>query len=290
LALSLDIDLLRSFAAVAESGALSRAGERVGRTQSALSMQMKRLEEIVGQPLLNRTGRGVSLTAAGERLLSHAGKILLLNDQALSELRGQQLIGKLRLGCPDDYAVAILPPLLHAFAGEHPQVQLEVVCGPTPRMRELLGKHAIDLALLSLTADLTDVDILRLEPLVWVVKRGGNALAMDPLPLALGPPDCFDHLAPRKALEDAGLAYRVVYACGSLTGLIAMARAGQAVTVVTATSVPADLEVVSPEAGLPPLPFVGITVAFDKEEPGALASAFADHVRRMLRPLPTGPL
>ena len=286
--LSLDIDLLRSFVAVADCGALSRAAERVGRTQSALSMQMKRLEDIAGQPLLNRTGHGVSLTLAGERLLSYAGRLLHINDQALSELRGQQLVGTLRLGCPDDYAVAFLPLLLNAFANEHPEVQLEVVCGPTPRMRESLAKHAIDLALVSLTSDLTDPEILRLEPLVWVVKRGGNALAMDPLPLALGPPDCFDHQAPRKALEDAGRPYRVVYACDSLTGLIAMARAGQAITVVTATAVPADLEIVSSDSGLPPLPFVGVTIAFDREKPGALPLAFADHLRRMLGPLPSG--
>lgn len=283
--LSLDIDLLRSFAAVADTGALSRAADRVGRTQSALSMQMKRLEDIVGQPLLHRTGRGVGLTLAGERLLSHAIRMVRLNDGALSELRGQQLVGTLRLGCPDDYAVAILPPLLREFASEHPQVQMEVVCGPTPRMKESLAKHAIDLALLSLTttSDIAEGEVLRLEPLVWVSQRGGNALAMDPLPLALGPPDCFDHLAPRKVLEQAGRAYRVVYACGSLTGLIAMARAGQAITVVTATAVPADLEVLPPEAGLPPLPQLGISIAFDRESPGALALAFAGHVRRMFR-------
>lgn len=283
--LSLDIDLLRSFAAVADTGALSRAADRVGRTQSALSMQMKRLEYIVGQPLLHRTGRGVGLTLAGERLLSHAIRMVQLNDGALSELRGQQLEGTLRLGCPDDYAVAILPPLLREFAREHPQVQMEVVCGPTPRMKESLAKHAIDLALLSLTttSDIAEGEVLRLEPLVWVTQRGGNALAMDPLLLALGPPDCFDHQAPRKVLEQAGRAYRVVYACGSLTGLIAMARAGQAITVVTATAVPADLDILPPESGLPPLPQLGVSIAFDRDSPGALASAFAGHVRRMFR-------
>ena len=282
---SLDIDLLRSFAAVADTGSLSRAADRVGRTQSALSMQMKRLEDIVGHPLLHRSGRGVSLTSPGERLLAHAVRMLYLNDGALAELRGPQLQGKLRLGCPDDYAVEILPSLLREFAEEHPLVQLEVVCGQTPRLHALLDRHALDVALVSLTEEgLATGEVLRLEPLVWVVQRGGRALEMDPLPLALGPHDCFDHTEPRRALEAVGRPYRVVYACGSLTGLFAMARAGQAVTVVTASCVPSDLEIVPPEAGLPALQPCGVTVATDPERPSDLAAAFAAHVRRMLLP------
>ena len=283
---SLDIDLLRSFVAIAETGVLGLAAARVGRTQSALSMQMQRLEGVVEQPLLFRTGRGVTLTAAGERLLVQAGQLLRLHDETLAELRGEQLSGVLRFGCPDDYAVVFLPHLLRGFASLNPRVQLEVVCAPTPRLRELLARHAIDLALVSVMVSATGQpdggDVIRREPLVWVGQRGGHAASLDPLPLALGAPDAFDHQAPRQALDAAGRAYRLACASSSLAGLVAMARSGQAVTVLTQTAVPDDLQVLPADADLPALPTVGIALAFDREQPSALVSAFGAHVRQAL--------
>lgn len=300
---SLDIDLLRSFVAIAETGVLGQAAARVGRTQSALSMQMQRLEGIVEQPLLHRTGRGVTLTAAGERLLVRAGELLRRHDETLAELRGQQLAGVLAFGCPDDYAVAFLPQLLRGFASLHPRVQLEVVCAPTPRLRELLARHALGLALVSVPDALPQAEpadapadeadgapddgqpgrVIRREPLVWVAQRGAAALSQDPLPLALGAPDSMDHQAPRRALEAAGRAYRIACASSSLAGLVAMARSGQAVTVLTRSAVPDDLQLGSADTlGLPRLPAVGLTLAFDREVPPAPAAAFAAHIRRVL--------
>lgn len=291
---SLDIDLLRSFVAIAETGVLGQAAARVGRTQSALSMQMQRLEGIVEQPLLHRTGRGMSLTAAGERLLSRAAELLRKHDETLAELRGEQLSGVLAFGCPDDYAVAFLPQLLRGFASLHPRVQLEVVCAPTPRLRELLARHALALALVSVPDDGTEgapnaapaagspASVIRREPLVWVAQRGGSAAMQDPLPLALGAPDSMDHLAPRRALAAAGRAYRIACASSSLAGLVAMARSGQAVTVLTRSAVPDDLQVLPPGPALPELPAVGLTLAFDREVPVAPAAAFAAHIRQVL--------
>lgn len=279
---SLDIDLLRSFVAIAETGVLGQAAARVGRTQSALSMQMQRLEGIVEQALLHRTGRGVALTAAGERLLVRAAELLRRHDETLAELRGGQLSGVLAFGCPDDYAVAFLPQLLRGFAGLHPRVQLEVVCAPTPRLRELLGRHALDLALVSVPDDAPAGSVIRREPLVWVAQRGGSAALLDPLPLALGAPDSMDHQAPRRALEAAGRPYRIAGASSNLAGLVALARSGQAVTVLTRSAVPDDLQVLPPGPGLPDLPSVGLTLAFDRATPGAPAAAFAAHIRRAL--------
>jgi DNA-binding transcriptional LysR family regulator len=279
---SLDIDLLRSFVAIAETGVLGQAAARVGRTQSALSMQVQRLEGIVGQPLLYRTGRGVTLTATGERLLVRAGELLRQHDEALAELRGEQLSGTLRFSCPDDYAVVFLPYLLQGFASLHPGVHVEVMCAPTPRLHELLARHAVDLALVSVPGGVVGNDVIRHEPLVWVAQRGGAAAAIDPLPLALGAPDAMDHVLPRQALDAAGRAYRLAYASSSLSGLVGMARSGQAVIVLTRTAVPDDLEMLGAEHGLPDLPSVGVKLAFDREAPTALTAAFAAHVRRFL--------
>ncbi len=280
--LSLDIDLLRSFAAIAESGSLSHAAARVGRTQSALSMQIKRLEEGVGQPVLYRTGRGVKLTQAGARLLSHANKLLSLHDEALADLSGQALSGPLRIGCPDDYAVELLPPLLRGFAARHPKVLMEIECAPTPRLHRMLERHSIDIALVSLTGDFSPHEVIRVEPMVWVAHQDVDASRLDPLPLALGPAKMFDNLAPRRALEQAGRAYRIAYASGSLTGLIALVRSGQAISVLTRTAVPEDFKILSPTCGLPSLPMLGITLAFDRETPSAIAQAFGKHVEQAL--------
>ncbi|VBB14770.1 HTH-type transcriptional regulator gltR,DNA-binding transcriptional repressor LrhA,pca operon transcription factor PcaQ,LysR substrate binding domain [Burkholderia stabilis] len=279
--LSLEIDLLRSFVVIAEMRALSRAAARVGRTQSALSQQMKRLEEVVDQPLFQRTGRGVVLTHPGERLLVHAQRILRLHDEAMADLCGTGLSGTIRFGCPDDYAEVFLPSLLRQFSSQHPQAIVEVVCGPTPRLLEQLDKRAVDLAMISLPDGSSD-DIIRREQLVWIGYPGLEPAHFDPLPLALSDRDTLDHIAACDALDRAGRDYRVAYASSSLAGLIALVRSGQAFAVMTQTAVPSDLAIVNGDPRLPPLPAVGITLRFDRKRPSHLTAAFAEHIRLTL--------
>ncbi len=280
----LEIDLLRSFAVIAEVRSLSRAAERVGRTQSALSQQIKRLEEIVDQPLFQRTGRGVALTSPGERLLVHAQRILRLHDEAMADLCGTGLSGSIRFGCPDDYAAVFLPSLLRQFSSQHPHALVEVVCVPTPRLLEQLDKRAVDLAMVSLPlgASGTDDEIIRREQLVWIGSPELDAAHFDPLPLALSDPDTLDHIAACEALERAGRAYRVAYASSSLAGLTALVRSGQAFAVMTQTAVPPDLAILNGDPALPPLPAVGITIKFARKRPSLLTAAFAEHIRLTL--------
>jgi DNA-binding transcriptional LysR family regulator len=286
---TLDIDLLRSFAAIAQTSTLGRAAQRVGRTQSALSMQMRRLEDLTGQTLLHRTGRGVRLTAQGERLLAHAQRILRSHDEALADLSGSGLTGTLSLGCPDDYAAAFLPPLLQGFARLHPLALVEVVCASTPRLRERLAAGTLDVALVSVLdteADMpeTKLDVIRHESLVWVGSPGADPANWDPLPLALSDPDALDYQAVLAGLLRQGRRFRVAYASSSLTGLVAVARAGLAMAVLTQHAVPADLQVFVPaEAGLPTLPGLGIAAAFAASaRPTSLAMAFAEYARMAL--------
>jgi DNA-binding transcriptional LysR family regulator len=282
LSLSLDIDLLRSFIVIAEVRALSRAANRIGRTQSALSQQMKRLEEIVDQPLFQRTGRGVVLTNPGERLLIHAQRILRLHDEAMADLSGKGLSGTIRFGCPDDYAAVFLPHLLRQFASQHPHALVEVMCVPTPRLLEQLEMHALDLAMISLPEDASNGDIIRREPLVWVGYPGRDCAHFDPLPLALSDPDTLDHVAACEALQRAGRAYRIAYASSSLAGLTALVRSGQAVAVITQTAVAPDLCILNGDPALPRLPNIGITLKFERERPSHLTAVFAEHIRLAL--------
>ena len=279
---TLDLDLLRTFAVIAEMGTLSRAATRIGKTQAAISLQVKRLERIVDHPLFERTGRGGVLTVQGTRLLTHAHRLLQYNDEALAELSGKGLTGTIRFGCPDDYAVVFLPHLLRGFARVHPKVHVEVHCAHTPRLLERLEKHALDLALTSFAENEKGRSIIRREPLVWIGALGSNAANLSPLRLALTDPDTLDHRAARRSLESAGRAYRVAYASASLAGLTAVVRSGQAIAVLTRTAVPDDLQVLSAESRLPPLPSVGIGVTVDSKQPSAIVSAFAQHVRQLL--------
>jgi DNA-binding transcriptional LysR family regulator len=278
----LDIDLLRNFVAVAHTGVMSRAADQVGRTQGALSQQLKRLESAIQQPLMMRTGRGLSLTVHGERFLVHAQRILYAHDETVAEMLGTALSGDLRFGCPDDYARVFLPLLLRSFAQQHPKVVIEVVCAPTPRLLERLKDHVLDAAIIALPDSPQRDQFLRRERFVWIGAKGGDAFERDPLQLAVSSPDCLDHQAATSSLERAGRSYRIAYASESAAGLIAVVRSGLAITLLTPTAVPPDLQVLPPSTGLPKLPMVGITLKMSSRSKSELLSHFETHVRSVL--------
>lgn len=261
----LDPDLLKTFLAIADTGSITRAANDVGRTQSAISMQVRRIEEAVEGAVLLRTPRGVELTARGQRLLAHARRLVRAHEEALLDVTGRGLAGTLRIGCPEDYCTAFLPALLCAVARAHPRVSLQVACAPTPTLRRLLDDKRIDLALVSLAADETGSDgapALRREPLVWVAAADfappGEG---EELQVALSDPQTLDHRAARQALQAVGRPHRVAYESASKDGLLAIARAGIAIAVLTRGAVPPDLRVLGPGDGLPELPPVGIALA-----------------------------
>ena len=276
----LDLALLRNFTVVARTGSVSHAALRVGRTQSALSMQMHRLEGLIGQALLHRSGSGVRLTVAGERLLAHADALLARHDDILADMGGTTLKGSVSLGCPEDYATAFLPDLLRSFCALHPEVELRMVCAPTIELRPLLHRRQIDMALVSLS-DPENGDVIRSESFVWVANAARpDVLGHAILPLALSAPTTLDYRAACDAMDAVHRRYRVAFASNSLAGLIAIARSGHAISVLTRTAVPPDLHVVS--SGLPPLPTIGIAVEFADLRLSSTVRAFGDHVSSVL--------
>lgn len=284
---TLDLALLRNFVIVARTGSISLAALQVGRTQSTLSMQMQRLEDMLGQPLLHRTGAGVRLTGTGERLLAHADQLLARHDEILADIGGTALRGAVSLGCPEDYSIAFVPELLRGFCGLHPDVELRMVCAPTTELRPLLHRRQLDVALVSLQ-DPDNEEAIRSEQLVWVADRPEPAmLANTSVPLALSAPSTLDHRAACDAMEAQGRRYRVAFASNSLAGLIAIARSGQAISVLTQTAVPPDLHIVT--TGLPALPAIGITLEFADRRPSAAARALGDFIRARLPSLDVVP-
>lgn len=278
--MQLDLSVLRNFTVVAHTGSISLASQQVGRTQSALSMQMQRLEDVIGQALLHRSGSGVRLTAAGEKLLAHAESLLARHDEILTDMSGIALKGSVSVGCPEDYSIAFVPDLLRGFCALHPDVDLRMVCAPTFELRPLLHRRQIDLALVSLPQS-DSGEVIRKESLVWVANAAQpDTLGHAILPLALSSPVTLDYRAACEAMEAVNRRYRVAFASNSLAGLIAIARSGHAISVLTRSAVPPDLHIVL--AGLPALPTIGIALEFAEPRPSTAAKALGDHIRAVL--------
>jgi DNA-binding transcriptional LysR family regulator len=285
----LDLSLLRAFVLIAEGSSFTQAAARVGRTQSAISMQVKRLEEVLGQPVLSRSkGGSVELTPHGVYLLTRARQILALNDEVLTTFRAPQIAGTVRLGTPDDYAFAYLPPILKRFAETHPAVQVDVMCSPSEELMRRIKAGALDLTLISeghVASDWPAVPLWR-GPLVWVTSTRFAPHRQDPLPLALADrtpflargEDCEWAGAAVRALEQAGRRYRIAYTSASHIGTHAPVLAGLAITVSTLSWLPDGLRPMRPEEGLPRLPDFGILLLKGKRPHQPVTDALAAHI------------
>ena len=283
----LDPDLLRTFVLIADGLSFTDAAALVGRTQSAVSMQVKRLEDLLGQPLLNRSkGGAVELTPHGRYLLEHARQILALNDAVMATFRTPLMSGTVRLGSPDDYALAYLPPILKRFAETHPAVQVDVRCSPSGELQRSLKAGELDLSLLSnghAPADWPAVELWR-GPLVWVTSTRFSPHRQDPLPLALASGHGCDWAdAAVRALEQSGRRYRIAYTSASQIGTHAPVVAGLAVTVSTLSWLPEGLRPVRPDEGLPKLAEFGILMLKAKLPRQPVTDALEAHIRQGFR-------
>ncbi|TCD04354.1 LysR family transcriptional regulator [Erythrobacteraceae bacterium CFH 75059] len=278
---TLDLDLLRSFVTVAELGGFTRAGTRLGRTQSAVSLQIKRLEEQVGVPLIARGPRHFALTGAGRRLLPHARQMLRMNDAAMAELVEPEVAGLVRLGVPEDFATAHLPEVLAEFTDAHPKVELEVTCDFTLNLEQAFRAGRFDLVLVKREPEvaLTGMRVWR-EPLIWVARDHLSVPADGPLLLIASPEPCVYRHRAIAALEAVGRPWRCSYTSTSLAGTQAAVRAGLGVAVLPREMCPDTLTPV-PEGVLPALADTEIALI---EAPGASHSArrFAQHIAQAL--------
>lgn len=253
MAAPLDLDQLRTFIAIADTGSFTRAAEVVSRTQSAVSMQMRRLEERIGKPIFTRDGRASRLTEEGERLLGYARRMVRLSDEALAAFDDSELTGTVRLGTPDDYADRFLPEVLARFARSHPRAEVSVICEPSVRLLELARLGEIDLAIVTYCGE-THTEIVRREPLLWVGSTAHAIEREDVVPLALSRPPCIFRAAALDALAAAGREYRVLYNSGNYAALAAAVQAGLAVTVLAESSLRPGMRVLGEADGFPRLP------------------------------------
>ena len=273
------IDLLKTFLAIIDTGGFTNAGQVVHRTQSAISMQIKRLEETVGQPLFERSGRSFTLTAEGELLAPYARRMLKLHEEAVSAMIQPEMVGQLRIGTPDDYALQFLPGILAQFARAYPRVQVTVRCEPSSHLAPALANGEMDLTLL--TGDIyRDMgDVVRNEPLVWAASAHHLVHEETPLPLAMFQSDCVFRKYAFQSLDSIGRAYRVAYQSASTAGILAAVSAGLAVTVIASSVIPPEIRTLGPEEGLPPLPVTPIVLATVSGKKSTVATTMAKFIR-----------
>ncbi len=270
----MDLDLLRTFVLAVDLDSFAKAADRVARSQSAVSLQMQRLEEMTGQPLFIKQGRGWRLSAAGELLLGYAKQLLDINDRAVRALNDTQLEGQVRLGLPADFAESELPVILARFAAIYPQVQITVMIDRQAVLVQQLQSGQLDLIVnLDLQPPQEGTPIGRL-PLRWIGNATTQINAEQPLPLLLFEAPCIIRQAGLDALDQVQRSWRAVLTSHSLAGLWAAAQAGLGLTLRTEIGMPTGCKALT--AGLPPLPYIYIFLQHQQQHPAPAVTRLAE--------------
>lgn len=295
---TLELDVLRTFVTICEAGNFSKAADRIGRTPSAVSLQVKKLEELVGHALFRRESRETTPTADGEALLAKARRLLALNDEIVADFMQPRLAGSVSLGAPNDSGILAIPGFLKRFASTHPHVQVDVVLDSSRALRRRCDQGELDLILFASEAigersdgwaircpegeELTGCERVMTEELVWVGLKHGEASRRSPLPLALADIGCCWRAAALMALDREAIAYRIAYSSEHSQGQIAAVEADLAVA-------PLPLSVATPpfirleaEAGLPALGHYSVFMK-QRDDAGHVAEALASHVAESFR-------
>jgi len=254
--INLDMDVLRTLVTAQQLGSFNRAAGRIGRSQSAVSQQIRKLEEQVGEPLFHKQGRGLALTEAGDVMLAYARRILDLNDEAVVAVRGRAVDGIVRFGLPADFAETWLPTALGRFKRAHPAVRIEAVVDRNRRLLERLDKGELDLVLALGNDARGDAEPVASLPLVWIGPASAEPIwtAGKAIPLAMYESPCFFRQGALTALDRAGLPWRIAFTGPGLHGLWAAVEAGLGITLRTAVGLPAGVRVLGDSVGLPPAP------------------------------------
>ncbi|MCO6185770.1 LysR family transcriptional regulator [Rhizobium sp. L1K21] len=279
----LDLDVLKTFAAIADTGNFSTAADRVLRTPSAVSMQIKKLEEILGVSLFKRDARAVSLTHHGEILLTYARRMLALNNEVVSQFIQPEMAGVVRLGAPDDIGGIVLPEVLKRFNDAFPSVMVNVMIENSETLRKAVESGELDLAIFNCsTSELrSGEEILFRDRIIWAGKKCGTAHMRTPLPVSVWESSCIWRTSAMRALENSGLDYRIAYQSGSHLAQRVAIHSDLAIAPLGPLLLEDDMVELGPEAGLPEIGDyeVGLAIGASGSEP---VRAVADFVRNAI--------
>ncbi len=275
----IDIALLRAFTAVVDTGSVTAAARLLNRTQAAVSLQIKRLEDMLGQALFDREHRRLTLAPAGERLLANAQRLVALNDAVFGQMTTREFEGEVRFGVPTDIVRTYIPPILRRFNAAWPQVRVTLQLGNSQRLLDAYEAGKLDLTLTTDHAPNGRAEMLRIDHLVWIGAPKGEAHLANPLPLAIGDATCRFRPVVLEALRKAGRDWRVVLELSNQVAQDATVGAGIAISAELRDSVMPPLVVLGPESGLPPLAKFLINMHTPLVGTNPIADALAGHIR-----------
>ena len=278
----LDLSVLRTFVAIVETGGLTSAGRRVGRTQPAVSHQAKRLEESVGRPLFETDKRHLTLTREGEILLEYARSMLRLNDELRSRFDSPSVEGHVTLGTPDLYAAYLLPGMLGSFARAYPGIEIELRCQRSVFLMSAIQSEEVDIAIVTRQLDSRAGDVVRREPLVWVASGMARPELEPVLPLALLPTGSIYRQYALEALGTVGRRWAVASFSDSIAGLQAAVYAGLAVAVMPLCAVSPAMRRLGGTEGLPSLPSVDLVMIRKPTPLSPAAAQLADYISQRI--------
>ncbi len=281
---------LRSFVTIAELGSFTQAGDKLARSQSAISLQIKKLEELLGQQVFTRKGHNFELTAAGETLMRYAVQILQLNDKALGELDNKAIEGKVRLGIPSEFAIALLPQIVGSFARKNPQITLEVMCDLSRNLHTDIKQKKYDLVLSlldesdKLKEGSTEGNYIKKDKLVWVSSSEHYSNTTDgPIHLIVAPEGCIYRKRAIKYLEKAGIPWQITYTIMDLAGIQAAIEEGLGVTVLSESVVPDTLKIIPPPRNSDNLGNIGITLLSAEDQMPEATTVLANYIKLHLQ-------
>ncbi|RST81717.1 LysR family transcriptional regulator [Aquibium carbonis] len=276
----LELDVLRTFVAIADTGSFTLAANAVFRTPSAVSMQIKKLEEQLGRTLFNRDARSVSLTTDGEVLLGYARRLLAINREAVAKFVVPDITGVVRLGSPDDFGERVLPIVLKRFAQSHPSIAVDVVIDQSSNLRRRMEDRRLDITLMTCShkSRVPEAEVLLTEPIVWGGAKGGSAHLREPLPVSLWEEGCAWRSSALETLGRIGRNYRVAYMSAHTAGQRSAILADLAVAPLPRSFVGGDVVVLGPDSGLPEMGTYDIAMLVTPDATAPVLAA-ADHIR-----------
>jgi len=273
---SIDTEVLRTFVAIADQGGFTRAGALVNRTQSAVSMQMKRLEEdVLQRKLFERDGRQVRLTPEGQVLLGYARRILKLHSEVFNTLREPHMVGLVRIGTPDDYVMRFLPGILKRFSKAYPLIQIELHCESST---VLMQRRDLALTVISREPGKEIGELLRTERMVWAAAPCFCVEEHDAVPLAVSGTDCVYTQWTQAALDATGRDYRLAYHSTNVAAILAVVSAGLAAMICMESLVTEDLRVLGSDEGFPALPSMNLHLLRNPQMTSPITECLAEYI------------
>ncbi|WP_317932553.1 LysR family transcriptional regulator [Halioxenophilus sp. WMMB6] len=280
---NLPTDLLRTFVTVVDSGGFTAAAQQLGRSQPAISLQLKRLQDLVGQKLLARNGLPIELNSQGQLLYQYAKQILALNDQALAQFETTAIIGKIHFGIPSEFATTLLPKIVGRFVRAYPNITLEVTSALSKELLADQKRGQFDL-ILALHDDPASAgaNLVKEEELVWVGNGRENLEQLPQLPLIVAPDGCVYRGRALRSLQASGQPWRVVYTNPDWSGITAAIDEGLGVTPLAKSTVPENLKILKAGGALPELGRVGVSLTRPRGRHTEATQLLADFVSASL--------